>query len=59
MENVKRGNVSANRDSWVQTAVNVHKELSVIKVSESALLFGCDRIRDTYLKSESLIFSSN
>lgn len=33
--NVRRGNVSANRDSWVQTAVNVHKELSVIRVSES------------------------
>lgn len=33
--NVRRGNVCANRDSWVQTAVSVHKELSVIKVSES------------------------
>lgn len=33
--NVKRGNVSAIRDLWVQTAVNVPKELSVIKVSES------------------------
>lgn len=32
MGNVRRGNVSANRDSWVQTAVSVHKELSVIKV---------------------------
>lgn len=35
MGNVKRGNVSANKDSWVQTAVSVHKELSVLKVSES------------------------
>lgn len=35
MANVRRGNVSANRDSWVQTAVSVHKELSVIKVSET------------------------
>lgn len=35
MGNVRRGNVSANRDSWVQTAVSVHKEPSVIKVSES------------------------
>lgn len=35
MGNVRRGNVSANRDSWVQTAVSVHKELSVLNVSES------------------------
>ncbi len=34
MANVRWGNVSAIRDSWVQTAVSVHKELSVIKVSE-------------------------
>ena len=35
MGNVRRVNVSANRDSWVQTAVSVHQELSVIKVSET------------------------
>lgn len=33
--NVRKGNVSAKRDSWVQTAVSVHQELSVIKVSEA------------------------
>lgn len=32
MESVRRGNVSANRDSAGQTAVSVHKELSVIRV---------------------------
>lgn len=48
MGNVRRGNVSANRDSWVQTAVSVHKELSVIKVSESALSYICGSIRDTF-----------
>lgn len=35
MGHVRRGNVSANRDLWVQTAVSVPKELSVLKVSES------------------------
>lgn len=35
MGNVRRGNAPANRDSWVQTAVSVHKELTVLKVSES------------------------
>lgn len=34
MGNVRRVNVSASRDSWVQTAVSVHKELSVLGVSE-------------------------
>lgn len=35
MVNVRGGNVSANRDSRVQTAASVHKELSVTKVSEN------------------------
>lgn len=35
MENVRRENVSAIRDSWVQIAVSVHRELTVVKVSES------------------------
>lgn len=33
--NVKRGNVSAIRDSLVQTAVSVPKQLGVVKISES------------------------
>lgn len=48
MGNVRRGNVSANRDSWVSTAVSVHKELSVIKVSENLHRFW-DVIKDTFL----------
>lgn len=35
MGNVKRGNVSAIRDLWAQTAVSAPKELSVTKVSDS------------------------
>lgn len=30
--NVRRGNVSAIKDLWVQTAVSVHKVPSVVKV---------------------------
>lgn len=46
MGNVKRGNVSAIRDLWVQTAVSVPKELNVIKVSESG------GIRESYLSGK-------
>lgn len=50
MGNVRRGNVSAIKDLWVQTAVSVHRVPSVVKVSKSFNCFYKKLVLDFFLK---------